>query len=474
MADLLTLNAVKKVQRAIGTDSRREGFPLFNQWGGQGNQDWQCKNYDSSFQPVGGPWAAVTNSTSSYRMGMLGDPTFAYSRADFGTANGQLTSQGYNTWDNWQQSLHQNDQYPASAFGSVAAQGYQTFYSLHNTTSTKLYKGYVLINQIMPEGMRPRRFFGMYDNSFMEFAGLTQMNQNIDLVDLSTYSTARTKTEGRGSAGYNEKTQTLVTIHSNATSSWTITKYVSTVNLNLCDNLKDFFDTATVTEFEHTASAYNSQSRYDKVVVVGDNNWIGVSYRYGNNFNSEVIDISGNNETTIILTSISGTTSYGIDQGVMYYSKMNLTWDGKWAAAYQPYYYYGGGLSSYIFSTEDPRRNFRINNTNSSGGGALFPIGKSGFVYFNGQNTDSTDVYMIAWDFKNTDKVNYLDNTTYAHSNTSFTTAVPTIINGSVLNSSVTTTKSGLTGNSYTTSYPRFMTVNYWPLNGKQNYEGGK
>lgn len=479
MADLLTLNAVKKVQKQVecggNLDTRKEGFPLFNQYGGTANH-WASIVYDSQFQPVGAPWAAGGQySTNSQAYGMTNDPTFAPFTSDFGAGHTQLTTQTYTTEEAFQQSLHQNDQYPSSFFGSTSAQGYQSFFSLHNIgASTKMTQGYLLINQVTPEGIRPRRFFGMLDNAFVEFAGLSQMNQNIDMVSLDAYSINRTYTEGHGSAGYNENTKTLVTIHSNATTSWIITKYVSTVNLNFCDSLKEFFDNATVTEYEHTSSIYNTQSRYDKTIVVGDNDWIGVSYRSVNDMNGEVIDVSGNGGTTIILTKLLGTTSYGRDQGTWYYTKMNLTWDGKWAAAYQPYYYYGNGILSFIFSTEDPRRNFRILNTTTAGGGAMLPIGKSGFTYFNGQNTDSQNIYMVAWNFKNTDKVNYTTDTIYNHSNTAITSTVPVIANGGLLNSAITAWKSGLTGTNYSTSYPRFMTVNYWPFNGKQNYDGGR
>lgn len=474
MADLLTLSAVKRVENILG-DARKEGYPVFNQWGGAGNQNWICTNYDSHFQPVNSPWAAAANSTTSYRFGLLGDPMIGYSNIDFANADSQLSSQGYTSWNQWQQSLHQNDQYPQSAYGSVSALGMPLFYSLHNSgASTKLQKGYMLINQVMPEGIRPRRFFGMYDNTFMEYAGLTQMNQNIDSIDLSTYATSRTATEGRGSAGYNENTRTLVTIHSNNTTAWTITKFVGKVDLNSCETLEEFFNNATVTEYNHSAQANDAEARYDKAIVVGDNNRIGVSYRIGNDMYGEVIDLSDAGEATITLTTIGGTTSYGMNQGVQYYTKVNTTWDGKWAAAYQPYYYYGCGIVAYIFSTEDPRRNFRIQNTTTAGGGALFPIGKSGFVYFNGQNADSNDVYMVSWDFKTTNKGNYTEDTRYAHSNTSFNSAVPAIANGGMLNSSISAWKSGMSGNWYSTTYPRFMTVNYWPLNGKTQYEGDR
>ncbi len=462
-----------KPDAAVGEDPRKEGYPTFCEWGGEGNQNWHVKLYDSFFQPIGSPWASAANSTTSYRFGMLADPTFGYSSIDYANANDQLSSQSYSSWNCWQQALHQNDQYPVSMFGSVSALGMQTFHSLNNTENLKLIRGKYLINQVMPEGMRPRRFFGMNNNSFIEYSGLTQMNTYKDFVNLSTYKITRTINEGYGSAGYNERTKTLVTLHGNNDRTVIATVFKSSINLNTCTNLTEFFANATVKEYSITIQTSGSDCRYDKVVVVGDNDWVGISYKESNNQYADVVDLSGKNNTTIALGSISNTTSYGTSQADPYYTKMNNTWDNNWAAAYTPYYYYGCGLSAYIFSTKDPRRNFRIQNTNTNGGGAMLPIGKSGFVYLNGENTDGAAVNMVSWDFAQTDHTEYTSNTVYVHSNISTSdTSLPAIANGSFLNASANR-RSGMTGHSYTTCYPRFMAVNFWSLNGKNSYEGG-
>jgi len=456
-------------------DPRKEGYPSFCLFGGDYNSFSQVKVIGSDFQNIGSPYAAGCNTTMSYGHGMLADPMFSYSHSDAGTPSSNLSTQDYSIYTTFVQSLHQSDQYPMSAYGSTSPSGYQSFNNFINESGiTKLSRGYLLINQVMPEGMRPRRFFGMQGNTFQEFATLTQMVNPIDTFSLNTKVISRnvsTFATGNGSAGYNERTQTLVTLHSNGSSTAVIaTKFVSTVNLNTCNTLKEFFDASTITEYSLTMTTNGSDSYTDKVVVVGDNGWVGVSYRESTNMYATAYDLSGGNATAINFSTQGMTTSYGVTQGTYYYTKMNTTWDGNWAMAYTPYYYYGCGCFGFVFSTQDPRRSFRIQNTNSASGGMIVPYGKSGLRYMCGINTDSASVSIISWDFKNTD-LNYSSAaaTTYIHSNAAGAQAVN---NDGILNSAVNA-YSGITGFYYSTCYPNFQTVNYWPLNGKISYEGG-
>jgi len=458
-------------------DPRKEGYPAFCLFGGDMNTYSQVKVIGSDLQNIGSPWAAGCNTTMSYGHGMLADPMFSYSHADAGTPNANLSTQGYSSWTTWVQSLHQSDQYPMSMYGSTSALGYQSFNNFVSDTSynnTKMTRGYTLINQVMPEGIRPRRFFGMQGNTFQEYVALTQMTNPLDTFALNTKQISRTASyvTGNGSAGYNERINTLVTLHSTgSTASVIATKFVNpNVNLNTCASLKEFFDTAAVTEYTLTMTPFGSDSYSDKVVVVGDNGWIGVSYRESTNMYATAYDLTGGNASAINFSTQGMTTSYGVSQGVYYYTKMNTTWDGQWAMAYTPYYYYGCGCFGYIFSTQDPRRAFRINNQYTSGGGMLVPYGKSGFRYMVGENTDSAPVYLISWDMKFTDPLYSAGAATvYAHSNAS---GQQTIANDGLFNSSVNP-YSGITGFFYSTCYPNFQTVNYWPLNGKNTYEGG-
>ena len=68
-------------------DHRKEGLPLFGIWGDNGDQNHNVnyRIYDSGFNNVGSPWAAVCNSTTNYRFGMLSDASHSYSYNDHGT-----------------------------------------------------------------------------------------------------------------------------------------------------------------------------------------------------------------------------------------------------------------------------------------------------------------------------------------------------------------------------------------------------
>jgi len=460
---------------AGAVDPRIEGYPLFNMYGGDFNsQGATSLNLDSQFQVVSAPWGAVATTTVTQQYGMMGDPMFAYSNpgADAGVTNSVMTTQTLSHYGSFTQSLHQNDQYPQALFGSVSATGAQRFNQFISGAGTKGVLGGKLVNHVMPEGMRPRRNFSMHHNTFYESPGLTRLDTIIDSFALNTKSISRTKTVGIGSVGYNENTKTLVTIHSANSTACTATKFVSTVNLNTCASLAEFFAAATVTEFEITMQTADGQNYSDKVVVVGDNGWVGISYRNSNSLYASTYDLSGGNGAVVHFTSVNGTTSYGVSQGAAYYTKMNLTWDGKWAAAYTPYYYYGCGMLCHIFSTEDPRRCVHALQTSASGGGAMLPIGKSGFVWLNGSNTDSAAVTHCSWDFGLTNRTSHTSSTVYTHSSLGITSTLPGIANNANLSASQNF-KTGITGIHYSTSYPRFMTVNYWPTNGRITYEGG-
>jgi len=383
-----------------------------------------------------------------------------------------MTTQTLSHYGSFTQSLHQNDQYPQALFGSVSATGAQRFNQFISGAGTKGVLGGKLVNHVMPEGMRPRRNFSMHHNTFYESPGLTRLDTIIDSFALNTKSISRTKTVGIGSVGYNENTKTLVTIHSANSTACTATKFVSTVNLNTCASLAEFFAAATVTEFEITMQTADGQNYSDKVVVVGDNGWVGISYRNSNSLYASTYDLSGGNGAVVHFTSVNGTTSYGVSQGTSYYTKMNLTWDGKWAAAYTPYYYYGSGMLCHIFSTEDPRRCFRILQSASASGGAMMPIGKSGFTLFNGQNSDGNAVGACDFEFKHTDRTNHTVSTVYSHTSLAVGNVLPSIANDGLLTATINV-KTGLTGGNYTTSYQRFLTVNFWPLNGRTTYAGG-
>jgi hypothetical protein len=430
-------------------DPRKEGLPCFGIGHGGFNTEMSLRVIDSNFSIMGSPWSAINDTTATYRHGMAGDAMFGYSSVDMGTWNDQLSS---NSEGNaaFLGSLHQHDQYPMGMYVDLSPDGMFNGQTIHGKSYTKTFRGRFLINQILPEGCRPRRYFSMLGNSFFESQSMGNLYAQTDEVNLASYRDNVNYTSGSGSAGYNEATKTLITVH-NSTTNLVFNRYVSTVDLNSCDSLQEFFDAATVTS---GTGSRNGSHEEDAVVVVGDNGYVAYQYRSGNNAYAGLLS-PANTYSNAHFGSLGGTTSYGVDGGDPYYNKMNTTWDGKWAAAYQPYYYYGGGCLAFVFSTEDPRRYFKIASTENDAN-SLLPTGKSSFMILSESNTDSVPVQMAMYGFKNTDRTGTAA-TTYSNS-----IAVASIANGGTL----MPTKYGynnLHGGYYSSCYPKFFTVNQWP-----------
>lgn len=434
-------------------DPRKEGLPLFAIGYGNFNTFTSLRVIDSNFNIQGSPWGSMTTSTASYSSGMHSDAMWGY-YSDMGDWTNSISSEGTGSYASFLGSLHQHDQYPMGMSVDVSSTGMFNGQTIHGIGSTKLHRGRFLINQILPEGCRPRRFFQIENDIFRECTNMGSLSSGFDAVDLNTYRHNKTYTVAYGSAGYNESTKTLVTLHYSGTNV-VFNRFVSTVDLNSCNSLAEFFLAATVTS--GTGTRTNADNMGDTVVVVGDNDYVACQYRSGNTIYADLITPT-NTYTTSYYSSVSGTTSYGVDQGYTYYNKMQLSWNGKWAAAYSPYYYYACGVLAHFFSVEDPRRYTTLNNTTAHGT-VLLPIGKSGFMVATSQNTDSTPVNMNIYNFSNTDRSNGTSPTVYGH--TGVDGNVP-ISSGGAMSPS-TYTQNNLHGGYYSTCYPKFFTVNQWP-----------
>lgn len=101
---------------------------------------------------------------------------------------------------------------------------------------------------------------------------------------------------------------------------------------------------------------------------------------------------SGNTGTLdTSFTTVSCTTSYGIEQGNYYGMRHQITWDNCWVAVFAPYYYYGSGLAGFVINTDDPSQYARLSYPSSSCGVSLIPLRESGFAFsFNESNADSS------------------------------------------------------------------------------------
>jgi len=153
----------------------------------------------------------------------------------------------------------------------------------------------------------------------------------------------------------------------------------------------------------------------------------------------------------------------------MYRARMQMSWDGEWVIMYSPYYYYGCGLSAYVISVKNPRKMSYVNITDTSGGGALLPSGRSGFKYLNGKNTDGQPVQSWSLDLSSTGH-DHTTNFVYAPPNYTATNSMTNVANWTgTLQNSLGNYAFQYPGYWYSTSYPRFMTVNHWKVEG--NYQ---
>lgn len=451
------------------TDPRKEGYPLFGVGFGTGNNIQSFRIFNSNFQCVGSPYTSIQNTTTGYRHGMAIDQFYMYSLSDYSDGQGILSSQAANSSD-YTQSIYQNDQYPQSLYNNCSPLGYRRGVNMvvgSYLSYGLMGQGKYLIKQILPEGVRPRRFFTINGNTMKESFSLNTLQGTEDSIDLAPYRPVgfTSNTDCYGSACYNENTKTLVISFGTTSTSTQINVFRSTVDLNSCTSLQQFFAAATATGFTVTRTNYNAtENRYNRGMVLGNNDYVFMSYRNGGNGQvGDLIDLTAGTLTNV--STINNTTSYGGFDS--YYIRMQTTWDNKWAFLFTSYYYYGCGVSAHVVSTTDPRRFFVFNPTDSSGGGALLPIGKEGMAYFNGVNTDSAGVYATLIDFN-------LTSTTGTAATVISTTggglSIAAINNAAAINPARGFLY--MHGGYYSTCYPRFFTINWWPVDGKFNFEG--
>ncbi len=89
--------------------------------------------------------------------------------------------------------------------------------------------------------------------------------------------------------------------------------------------------------------------------------------------------------TATPITSLSVTTSYGVDNGVYYGQRRMQSRDGTTIACFCPYYYYGAGIECFIIDkTNNTYQNFNWNNT--SDGCAVLPFKDTGWAFYTNSN----------------------------------------------------------------------------------------
>lgn len=465
-----------------GVDPLKEGLPVVAIYGGSFNDHWDVRLHRvHSGELVASPWAAITNSTASYAHGQSSLHMFGYNN-DYGQLSSGYSSHNYSSHQQYSMSMMQNDHYPYSFYGSCSKDGRMGMHSFHGSDYYDKY--YRRINVVMKEGQRPRRQFNISNQHFTEthFNSAKGLKSAINLSSNSNYGfggTAPGSDTNYGSACYNQRTKTMAVYwaSSNGSQSGRMYMYRGTkdlMNETECPTVKDFIDSCSIVYQELsnvTNWGYNDIS-YNVNMVLGDNDFVGMNVRRNDTNRYSAFDCStttNNNSAVSTYSSVrsnSNTTSYGPEQGMMHRARMQLTWDCNWAAMHSPYYYYGCGTSTYWVSTKDPRRMAYTQWTANDYGGGLMPSGKSGFKIFHGQNTDGQPINNWGIELGNT-SLTLSDNFNYYTSNLSYTNSESAVTNwtGSI-SPSFSANSFSYPGINYSTSYPRFMTVNWWEAEG--------
>lgn len=465
-----------------GVDPLQEGYPVIAVYGGSFNQYFDIRLHRvHSGELVGSPWGSMTNSTASYASGQQNMHEFGYS-SDRGNLDSSYSSQNYNSHSSYVMSMMQHDHYPYSFYGSCSKDGRMGMHSFHGSDYYEKY--YRRINVISLPGRRPRRQFNISNTQFSE----TQFNSSYGIkntVNLSDNSneffagSAPGNTTNYGSGCYNQRTKTLALYYANSAGAADGRMYMYRGTKDLmseteCPTVKDFFDNCTIV-YQNINNGTNwgfSSISYNVNMVLGDNDFVGMNARNSSTNVYKSFDCSTTVSNTSQISTYSSqrsegnTTSYGPEQGMMHRARMQLTWDTDWAAMHSPYYYYGCGSSTYIVSVKDPRRMVYYSWSANNYGGIFTPSGKTGFKVLYGENTDSSPIRNWGIELSQTSH----DPTAsfqYFSGDQNYGAGIRTINNwtGTVSNS-MAAYSFQYPGYYYSTSYPKFMTVNWWQQEG--------
>ena len=483
-------------------DPRKEGLPCIATWTMQDDnaRRYNCVIYDSSGSQMGSPWAVgMYSSPSDYYGGQIADKYWGYS-GDNGNpyrTNSNLTS---NSTTYRIKSTTYSSHMPMHAMMNVAPTG--MFSSIRYTSGQSMVRTLQYMGtQVLPEGVRPRinltrsgRWFyrcralqisieagapGGERIDLWQDAGLVALfgQNNISPKDLSGGSS---QDNGTGAFGYNERTKTFVIIwNNNSTNVRRFTRYKLTKNLNDMNySLREIFESASSVETSTNISFgwANSSEGNRWQVTVGDNDYIRCSQFQPSQafrtwlFNPDFTAGTGFSEGSGQYQH-SNTTSYGIEQGWEHIGATNnATWDNKWQAHYSHYYYYGCGISAFITSTEDPQLVYKMQYSDQSDGNPLHAWGKTGWIMPRSTNSDSADHRYYNIDFKNmkTTKDAYDAGAGKYHTYQEFDQ--PSIGSNISINDYANWFPSH---GWYSTNYPTFLNVSWWPTNdGKTSYPG--
>lgn len=224
-------------------------------------------------------------------------------------------------------------------------------------------------------------------------------------------STGRPDGNSQGMNSYNSRINRLVMIQGDNSSNYRLHVWTNpNINLNTVEYaagdlrqfmLEAFSGTNGASYFYNdfswstsNSSSYN-ESRFHFRVILGDNGRIGLVRMTPSNQTVSAWILPNPSGTSLAsgpsqIITLGLTTSYGIEQGETYGMRSMMNWNNSVVACYSPYYYYGSGINMHYISTADPSQQSWFQESNTSWGYNVYPVGKSSFgVRYVGENGDT-------------------------------------------------------------------------------------
>jgi hypothetical protein len=238
---------------------------------------------------------------------------------------------------------------------------------------------------IGPEGYRQPMSLYFTGTTLQQYARGSNvlMDTLTPTLNSASVCTWASNNNSRSSVGYNMLTGTLVLVTAKDTSCnyrihvWKnsttrltgkpgeLDRFILDAKAGLNGGSYNFYDFA----WNANSSASYAESQYRMRVIPCNNGQIAFARFVPSTCTHMAVGtIAANNTFTLntAFTTVTCTTSYGLDQGSHYGMKHNITWDNKWVACYAPYYHYGCGISGFIINVDNPEKYYRLSYTSSS------------------------------------------------------------------------------------------------------------
>lgn len=227
--------------------------------------------------------------------------------------------------------------------------------------------------------------------------GYNDAARYVNWTTLAGLNFANMGTNNRGMVGYNRKTNTLALMENTvAGSAFRIHEFTGLPKLHPHLNLKAVLEAAIAngryTSFDISWSGTNNvEWNYACRVVPCDDGTYWLAKKYASNsLQLGRVTGSGSARTFQTVNVQNLTTSYGQEQGSYYGIRHMFSEDNSVLALYTNYYYYVCGIVAFFVNPKSALANDyqTMSNTDSSYGISIAPYGKSEFIVARNTNAD--------------------------------------------------------------------------------------